>query len=133
MGIQCWDIPHVNFEAVLRHDRYEGKPLFWVEEDLQAEYEKTASRTRREQAEYQVSAPGADVFADAHEAMTLDMSAIAGGQNWHAHVMVLSSFSKYRWGFALELCEKTWKNKINSVANLCATTKIWFATPHSTK
>ena len=71
------------------------------------EYEKTASRTRCEQAEYQVSAAVGEVLADANEAMSLDMSAIAGGWKWHALVMLQSNICKYRWGFDFQIFAKT--------------------------
>lgn len=64
----------------IRHDRYEGKPLYWVEEEVEVEYEKVASRTRSEHAEYQVSGELADVMANADDALQLDMAAIAGGK-----------------------------------------------------
>lgn len=64
----------------IRHDRYEGKPLYWVEEEVEVEYEKVASRTRSEQGEYQVSADLADAMAASDEALQLDMAAIGGGK-----------------------------------------------------
>lgn len=66
-----------------RHDRYEGKPLYWVEEEVEVEYEKNVSRTREERSQYQVAASAADTMADALEGVSLDMADAAAGKRGH--------------------------------------------------
>jgi len=62
-----------------RHDRYEGKPLYWVEEEIEVEYFKTLSRSRNEQSEYQVASTAESVFGEAAEPVRMDMGLAAGG------------------------------------------------------
>ena len=36
-----------------RYDRYENKQLYWVEEETEAEWEKTTAKSIRQESEYQ--------------------------------------------------------------------------------
>lgn len=62
-----------------RHDRYEGKPLYWIEEEVEIEWEKVASRSRAEQSEYQVAASAEDVLTSSLDTLQVDMKMVAGG------------------------------------------------------
>lgn len=53
-----------------RWDRYESKQLFWVEEDMKAEWEKTTSKSRRSEAEYQTNVASAQIFGSSLEGIT---------------------------------------------------------------
>ena len=64
----------------LRKDKYDGKPIFWVEEEIEVEYTKTASRSQAESSSYQVAGCLADAMADASQGVSLSMQAVAGGQ-----------------------------------------------------
>mmetsp|Transcript_39505 Transcript_39505/g.85259 ORF Transcript_39505/g.85259 Transcript_39505/m.85259 type:complete len:531 (+) Transcript_39505:45-1637(+) len=66
-------------EGFVKHDRYEGKPLYWVEEEIEVEYFKTLSRSRNEQSEYQVASTAESVFGEAAEPVRMDMGLAAGG------------------------------------------------------
>ena len=63
----------------IRTDKYDGKPIYWVEEEVEVEWQKTTSRTQAESSEYQVAASLSDAMADANEPLGLDMKAIASG------------------------------------------------------
>lgn len=62
-----------------RHDRYEGKPLYWIEEEVEIEWEKVASRSRAEQSEYQVAASAEDVLTSSLDTLQVDMKMVGGG------------------------------------------------------
>lgn len=47
------ECPQTN--SKFRWDKYESKQLYWVEEELEAEWEKTTSKMRRAETEYQAS------------------------------------------------------------------------------
>lgn len=47
---------------IARWDKYENKQLYWIEEDLSAEWEKTTSKSRRAETEYQSSVGVSDAF-----------------------------------------------------------------------
>ena len=47
---------------VLRWDKYENKQLYWIEEELEAEWERTTSKSRRQESEYQTSVSAASAF-----------------------------------------------------------------------
>ena len=64
----------------LRKDKYDGKPIYWVEEEIEVEYSKTASRSQTESSSYQVAGSLADAMADASEGVSLNMQAVAGGK-----------------------------------------------------
>lgn len=61
----------------LRYDRYESKLAYWVETDLEAEWEKTTSRSRRETAEFSVETEATDVLLQATAPLTLDNESLA--------------------------------------------------------
>lgn len=61
----------------LRYDRYESKLAYWVETDLEAEWEKTTSRSRRETAEFSVETEATDALLQATAPLTLDNESLA--------------------------------------------------------
>ena len=62
-----------------RHDKYEGKPLYWIEEEVEVEYEKTSSKSHSEQAEYTVASTAEDVLLSSLDGVSLEMGSVAGG------------------------------------------------------
>lgn len=64
----------------VRNDKYEGKPIYWIEEEIELEWQKTSSRSHAESAEYQVSGNIADSMADSMEGLRPDVQSIAGGK-----------------------------------------------------
>lgn len=65
---------------LVRNDKYEGKPIYWIEEEIELEWNKTSSRSHAESGEYQVSGNIADAMADSMEALRPDVKSIAGGK-----------------------------------------------------
>lgn len=63
----------------LRYDKYENKTLYWYEEDLEFEWEKTATRASREEAEFERDVSGMDMMLENTEAMDVDMRMAAQG------------------------------------------------------
>lgn len=57
----------------VRNDKYEGKPIYWIEEEIELEWQKTSSRSHAESAEYQVSGNIADSMADSMEGLRPDV------------------------------------------------------------
>ncbi|CAL1128311.1 unnamed protein product [Cladocopium goreaui] len=55
-------------------DKYESKTLFWVEEEVEAEYESSRSKTTREQFNYETEQPAPDALLEAAAPLTLDMA-----------------------------------------------------------
>ncbi len=53
--------------------------MYWVEEEVEVEYEKTASRTRAEDVEFQVTTNAQDALMSALDPLKLDMGVAAGG------------------------------------------------------
>ena len=54
---------HNRFNSpLLRWDRYENKQLYWIEEELEAEWERTTARSRRSEAEYQTTVSASAAF-----------------------------------------------------------------------
>ncbi len=53
--------------------------MYWIEEELEVEYEKTASKSHSEQAEYQVASTAEDVLTSGLETLSVDMSSLPGG------------------------------------------------------
>ena len=47
---------------LLRWDRYENEQLYWIEEELEAEWAKTTARSRRSETEYQTSVGASAAF-----------------------------------------------------------------------
>lgn len=70
---------HLKPFFLIRTDKYDGKPIYWVEEEVEVEWQKTTSRTQAKSSEYQVAASLGDAMADANEPLHLDMKAIASG------------------------------------------------------
>lgn len=60
-----------------RYDRYESKPAYWVESELEAEWEKTTSRTRRETMDFAVDTNASDAMLQATAPMSFDMKGLA--------------------------------------------------------
>ena len=65
-----------------RNDKYEGKPIYWVEEEIEAEWSKTTARKRTETGEYQVTGSLGDALADADIPMTVDMDEVGQGKGF---------------------------------------------------
>lgn len=65
-----------------RNDKYEGKPIFWVEEEIEAEWSKKTARRRTETGEYQVAGSLCDAMADADIPMTVDMDEVGQGKGF---------------------------------------------------
>ena len=63
--------------CILRTDRYEGKPAYWVETELEAEWEKTTSRSKKETAEYEVETSASDAMLQAATPLSLDVRSLA--------------------------------------------------------
>ena len=64
-----------------RHDKYEGKPIYWIEEEIEVEWSKTTGRSRTETGEYQVEGGSlGDAMADAAMPVTVDMTDLAQGE-----------------------------------------------------
>ena len=55
-----------------RWGKYESKTLFWVEEEISAEWEQLRSRSHRQTYHYNVETPAADAIAETSGAMHLD-------------------------------------------------------------
>ena len=64
---------------MLRWDKYESKVLYWVEEELEAEYEAHRSRTKRQTMEYDVETPVADAIGDFNAPITLNANEMRNG------------------------------------------------------
>ena len=60
-----------------RWDKYETKTAYWVENEMEAEWEKTTSRTRRETGELTVETTAADAMLQAATPLQLDMRGLA--------------------------------------------------------
>lgn len=53
--------------------------MYWIEEELEVEFEKTATKSHSEMAEYQVASTVEDVLTSGLETMTLEMGSLPGG------------------------------------------------------
>ena len=60
-----------------RYDKYESKMTYWVEEELEAEWEKTTSRTRRETGEFTVETTASEAMLQAAAPLQVDMRGLA--------------------------------------------------------
>lgn len=83
MGISCHERgpqTHLKF----RWDKYESKQLYWVEEELEAEWEKTTSKMRRAETEYQASVGVGAAFENslAPVDFTPDAAGVEGCFHW---------------------------------------------------
>lgn len=85
----CWIFSQKNLNTIQvlfqpsppRHDKYEGKPIYWIEEEIEVEWPKTTSRSRTETGEYQVEGGSlGDAMADAAMPVTVDMTDLAQGE-----------------------------------------------------
>lgn len=56
-----------------RWDKYESKTMYWVEEDVEAEWESSKSKTYRERTQYETQTGAADALADQDVPLTLNM------------------------------------------------------------
>ena len=59
-----------------RHDRYDSQPMYWFEGEVQAEWEKTTSRTRGETAEFQIETNVGEALLEAVAPVNLDTSSL---------------------------------------------------------
>lgn len=64
---------------MLRWAKYESKVLYWVEEELEAEYEAHRSRTKRQTMEYDVETPVADAIGDFNAPVSLNANEMRHG------------------------------------------------------
>ncbi len=60
-----------------RYDRYESKQAYWVESELEAEWEKTTSRTRKETMDFAVDTTASDAMLQATTPLSLEMKGLA--------------------------------------------------------
>ena len=60
----------------LRWDKYESKTAFWVEEDLEAEYESSKTKSVRENTQYEVSRAAEDTMVEAAAPVSLEMGEV---------------------------------------------------------
>ena len=51
-----------NLHCTHRFDKYENKQLYWVEEELEAEWEKLSSKSIRQETEYQTDVNAMDAM-----------------------------------------------------------------------
>ncbi|CAE7661640.1 unnamed protein product [Symbiodinium sp. KB8] len=64
-----------------RYDKYEKKTKYWVEEDLEFEWEKSKQESVAENAEYQVQdSDGTDLMTDPNATMNFDLTEAALGR-----------------------------------------------------
>jgi len=63
-------------EGYVKHDRYDSQPTYWYEGEVQAEWEKTTSRTRRETSEFQVETNVGEAMLEAVAPVNLDVSSL---------------------------------------------------------
>ena len=54
---------------LVRWDRYENKQLYWVEEDMKAEWGKKTSKARHSQAEYESKVSASSVLGDSMDGL----------------------------------------------------------------
>lgn len=69
----------------LRFDRYEGKPIYWIEEEMQAEYERSRTKSTTETVEYEMETGVEGALGQASDALGLDMSTLP--QGWDAIIL----------------------------------------------
>ena len=62
-----------------RYDRYESVTLYWYEEDLEFEWEKSHERAVREQTSFNTDVSAADALLDAREPIAVDMKRLTAG------------------------------------------------------
>ena len=55
-----------------RWDKYESKTLYWVEEEISAEWEQLRSRSHRQTYHYNVETPAVDAITETSGAVHLD-------------------------------------------------------------
>ena len=61
-----------------RTDKYEKKPKYWIEEDLEFEWERNQAREVTDEGQYEVSGD-APIAPSAIDPMNIDMSLASGG------------------------------------------------------
>lgn len=79
-----------------RYDRYESKPAYWVESELEAEWEKTTSRTRKETMDFAVDTTASDAMLQATAPLAFDMKGLANTGFYMGHGVILHVFG---WTF----------------------------------
>ena len=62
----------------LRWDKYESKTAYWVEEDLEAEYESSKTKSVRENTQYETTRAAEDTMAEAAAPVSLEMGEVRG-------------------------------------------------------
>ena len=68
-----------------RWDKYESKTAYWVEEDLECEFESSRSKSVKETSQYETDQPASDTLFDASMPPTMDTDEIKNmqtGQVW---------------------------------------------------
>ena len=78
----------------LRWDKYESKTLFWVEEEVEAEYESSRSKTTREQFNYETEQPAPDALLEAAAPLTLDMADVRDTPTGWTDLLILHRVCK---------------------------------------
>ena len=101
------------FPALMRNDKYEGKPLYWVEEEIEAEWVKSTKRSQTETGEYQTTGSLSAAMAEASAPVTLDMQSVAGGRFVFPNIVIVQN--------------RNWKNSqpIIAIIAFIATSLKW--------
>lgn len=63
-----------------RWDKYEAKTLFWAEEELEAEWESSKTKTFREKTQYETLTGAEDAMAEHDVPLTLSMGEVRDAQ-----------------------------------------------------
>ena len=87
-----------------RWDKYESKTQYWVEEDLEAEYESKRARMRRETTEYQTGQSVEDAFMNASAPMTLDMAEVRDPQRGSLLYFCVHALKHQTWCIYTLIC-----------------------------
>lgn len=67
------------YDHYLRFDKYENKQLYWIEEELSAEWEKTSAKSYRQESEYQADVSASSVLESSLTPLEFGPAAGPGG------------------------------------------------------
>lgn len=108
-----------------RWDRYESKQLYWVETDLKAEWEKTTSKSRRSEAEYETQVASAELFASSLDGVAFGPPSVESGYI----KKIYYRNSKCVWANINNKIECGRVAICHLIGNLCPHHSIWLQTP----
>ena len=63
----------------LRWDKYESKQLYWYEEDMEFEWEKSRAKSTREETTFNTEVSGAEALLDARDPMQVELKQLSAG------------------------------------------------------